>query len=428
MAQTYNILMNRFNGTDHDTLLPKNSLNGTTDPTTSTKGFIGQFYANISTNPAKVWQCVGESGGAYGWKEIIDVDAFTKEETLTTETAALYGEGVETPDKAFLAASSGLKLAGYATGQLVSLRLGPLPTSFLGGVNNGSAFAYGNGKIICARGTTVYYNTNGLSWASVSVSGVTNLVSVGFGGGKFVALPYDSDKGAYSSDGITWTAFTLPASGRYYDVAYGDGRFVASRATTYDDNRFAYSDDGITWTATNPLPTLRSSDEQSWSSVTYGDGKFVAVANLSGITVKRSAHSSDGITWSGATIADESWQTVRYGNGRFVATGFTNSAYSTDGVSWTTSSFNFTQQSDMDFGDGLFVATANGTSTKGIYYSTDGTIWIKSPYGSDGAATNVNFCDGRFLIVQDGVLKILSSRSAVLSNFAGEVQFNTEVI
>lgn len=67
----YNILMNRFNGTTHDTLLPKNSLEGTTNPTTSTKGFIGQFYANVSTNPAKVWQCVGISGSVYSWKEVV---------------------------------------------------------------------------------------------------------------------------------------------------------------------------------------------------------------------------------------------------------------------------------------------------------------------------------------------------------------------
>ena len=71
MAQNYNVQINRFNGTDHDTLLPKNTITGTTDPTTSTKGFIGQFYANTSTNPAKMWQCVGESGGAYSWKEVV---------------------------------------------------------------------------------------------------------------------------------------------------------------------------------------------------------------------------------------------------------------------------------------------------------------------------------------------------------------------
>ena len=65
MAQTYNILMNRFNGTDHDTLLPKNSLNGTTDPTTSTKGIVGQFYLNATTK--RLWQCTNVNGSVYTW-------------------------------------------------------------------------------------------------------------------------------------------------------------------------------------------------------------------------------------------------------------------------------------------------------------------------------------------------------------------------
>ena len=65
MAQTYNILMNRFNGTDHDPLLPKNHLNGTSDPTTSTVGIVGQFYLNITTK--RLWQCTNVNGSVYTW-------------------------------------------------------------------------------------------------------------------------------------------------------------------------------------------------------------------------------------------------------------------------------------------------------------------------------------------------------------------------
>lgn len=61
----YNILMNRFNGTTHDTLLPKNHLEGTTDPTTSTKGIVGQFYLNITTK--RLWQCTNVNGSVYTW-------------------------------------------------------------------------------------------------------------------------------------------------------------------------------------------------------------------------------------------------------------------------------------------------------------------------------------------------------------------------
>ena len=111
MAQDYNIEIKRFNNTDYDGLLPANSQKGTTDPTSSTKGLLGQFYFNTSTDPATIWQCVGESGGSYSWKEIIDVDAFSKEETLTPEVAALYGLGPDAvPDDVFELLSGPLKV------------------------------------------------------------------------------------------------------------------------------------------------------------------------------------------------------------------------------------------------------------------------------------------------------------------------------
>lgn len=61
----YNILMNRFNGTTHDTMLPKNSIEGTSDPTTSTKGIVGQFYLNATTK--RLWQCTNVNGSVYTW-------------------------------------------------------------------------------------------------------------------------------------------------------------------------------------------------------------------------------------------------------------------------------------------------------------------------------------------------------------------------
>ena len=88
MAQDFNAEINRFNGTDYDTVLPRNSLTGTADPTSSTKGLLGQFYLNTSTNPAKIWQCVGESEGVYSWKEVVDVGGKrTARFTVGTSTA-----------------------------------------------------------------------------------------------------------------------------------------------------------------------------------------------------------------------------------------------------------------------------------------------------------------------------------------------------
>ena len=72
-----------------------------------------------------------------------------------------------------------------------------------------------------------------------------------------------------SPDGVTWTARTAPAAtvGAGGGVAYGNGLFVAHVARP-----LMTSPDGITWT----LQT--AAEANSWRSVIYGNGKFVAVA------------------------------------------------------------------------------------------------------------------------------------------------------
>ena len=77
---------------------------------------------------------------------------------------------------------------------------------------------------------------------------------------------------SYSTDGINWIASTLPSYAYWHSVTYGDGKFVA---VVDRSDKAAYSTEGINWIAS----TMPSST--SWYSVTYGDGKFIAVARSS---------------------------------------------------------------------------------------------------------------------------------------------------
>ena len=76
----------------------------------------------------------------------------------------------------------------------------------------------------------------------------------------------------------------MPSSDKWYSVTYGNGKFVA---VANSSNKSAYSEDGINWT----LSTMPST--ASWYTVTYGNGKFVAIANES----DQAAYSEDGINW-----------------------------------------------------------------------------------------------------------------------------------
>ena len=76
--------------------------------------------------------------------------------------------------------------------------------------------------------------------------------------------------GLTAANGLdTWTATTMPSDAGWTSATYGNGKFVA---VAYDSNNAAYSTDGITWTAS----TLPSSAD--WQLATYGNGKFVIVS------------------------------------------------------------------------------------------------------------------------------------------------------
>jgi hypothetical protein len=117
--------------------------------------------------------------------------------------------------------------------------------------------------------------------------------------------------GALVMAASNWTSRNASAENEWSSVTYGNGLFVAV-ALSGTGNRVMTSPDGITWTART------SAADNFWYSVTYGNGLFVAVASSG--TGNRVMTSPDGITWTARTsAADNSWRSVTYGKGLFVA-------------------------------------------------------------------------------------------------------------
>lgn len=200
-----------------------------------------------------------------------------------------------------------------------------------------------------------------------------------------------------------WLQNTLPASRNWQSVTYGNGKYVAvASGTSGGTSAGAYSTDGITWTEMI-LPASRD-----WRSVIYGDDRFVAVAYGSG----KGAYSTDGITWTEMSMpAGANWVDVTYGNGKFVAITQNNAyaAYSTNGITW----MNTTLPTGVDFssvtyGNGKFVAVASSSGGKGAY-STDGVSWTSMTMPASSAWYSVTYGDGKFVAVADGSTGAYSS-------------------
>jgi hypothetical protein len=154
-----------------------------------------------------------------------------------------------------------------------------------------------------------------------------------------------------SPDGITWTIRTSAADNSWRSVTYGNGLFVAV-SSDGTGNRVMTSPDGITWTlgATDNIMTSpdginwtrrQTNIYNAWRSVTYGNGVFVAVSS-DGTSNQVIRSTDNGVTWASSTNpSTQSWYSVTYGNGLFVAVattgGVSNSVMtSPDGITWTT--------------------------------------------------------------------------------------------
>jgi hypothetical protein len=115
----------------------------------------------------------------------------------------------------------------------------------------------------------------------------------------------------------------LPSSDFWADVAFGGGRFVTvAGGTTNTTTKAAYSTNGTTWTAAT-LPGAAA----SWNKIVYGGGAFTAFAYNS----TRTAYSTDGVTWveGPAQAVSRNWAEAAYGGTRLVslATGTTTASY-----------------------------------------------------------------------------------------------------
>lgn len=228
--------------------------------------------------------------------------------------------------------------------------------------------AYGGEKFV-AVGLEIYYSSNGINWSKSSASYTGVLNGITYGNGKFVAVS-SAGEILYSTNGTNWSKTSSPVSG-LSSVAYGSGLFVA---TSSADGTIIYSTNATSW------GKVTTSSSRYFDNIAYGAGMFVAI-NRFGSAYR----STDGYTWTVCGIGSESWSGITYGDGKFVAAAESESAtstrgsnivtYSEDGIRWIKSTLPSTARwSDVAYGNGKFVAISGGISTAsitGAYISSD---------------------------------------------------------
>jgi hypothetical protein len=216
----------------------------------------------------------------------------------------------------------------------------------------------------------------------------------------------------------SWTSASAAEANSWQSIAYGNGIFVAVSAT--GTNRVMYSTDGITWTAAS------AAEANSWVSVTYGSGIFVAV---SADGTNRVMYSTNGISWTAASASEvNNWQSVTYGNDIFVAVsadGTNRAMYSTNGISWTAASAaEANTWVSITYGNGKFVAVAiDGTNR--VMYSNDGITWTSAAATEANSWRSVTYGNDKFVAVSsDGTNRVMYSTDGITWAAASAAEAN----
>jgi hypothetical protein len=290
--------------------------------------------------------------------------------------------------------------------------------------------AAGSGAASASADLTPLLSTDerGTTWRSrTTTTGLdNNWRGITYGNGLYVAVgTYASaaqnpngnttNRVMTSPDGITWTPRAAAAQYLWSSVTYGNGRFVAVAQVGANNNNVMTSTDGITW-------TLGSLTSTTWYSVTYGNGRFVAVATSGAVVTS----DDDGATWTSrntpSAISLHSWTSVTYGNGLFVAVAQSGSGtgnramWSADGINWTTGSTpSENQWRGITYGNGLFVAVStNGTGNR-VMTSPDGITWTSRTSATDNDWNSITYGDGLFVAVGNYIINGNSSTRVMTS-------------
>jgi hypothetical protein len=201
------------------------------------------------------------------------------------------------------------------------------------GVGNFRGIAYANGRFIAVGYLSypVIYSDDGINWSTPTTPPGGPCEGIAYGNGVWVAV--GTSRTRISSDnGVTWTTgITDSALLTATDITFGNGIFcIVTAGTSFVDGIITTTVNG---TSLSNTFTVASS---YFTSIAFGNQIFVALKSDGQIYT-----SGDAVNWTLAysTINGAAWAGVTFGNGRFVAvalaTGFNNIMYSISGTQWT---------------------------------------------------------------------------------------------
>ena len=220
---------------------------------------------------------------------------------------------------------------------------------------------------------------------------------------------------ATSMNGATWSEQPVPV-GSWQTAAYGAGRFVVLSSADAVPNEMV-SSNGVQWsTASGPPGTPFQAGHPvmhgQWTGITFGHRLFAAVSSIGTL-----ATSVDGVTWSRRFWRpQDSFSSITFGDGRFIAVDAAQGdvLISLDGLHWSLIQHPLTgavpappqglHLAAVVYGNGNFVAFGSGPGSGYVATSVDGYVWALHRYAPAQGVNGAAFGCGSFVAAgQSGV-------------------------
>lgn len=253
-----------------------------------------------------------------------------------------------------------------------------------------AADAHNHAVAVSNSGQAVYLNTGALSWSASQFVGAqpTSLNAVAANATGFVAVSSTGQIFFSTDGGATWNLEATEA-GAFYTVTATTAGFVALGSAAFGSygspgGLGCYSTNGTSWSSAT-IP------QEQWLAVAGdGSGNYVAVTPTG--YVGRSSNGGHSWTLSGSPLLAEGTSAIAYGNGRYVtlaqASGSANSQSSSDGSSWTSDTAANNQPmydwSALAFGENAFLAVDSGGASMIAAGAAPSAIAVPTLVAADG--------------------------------------------
>ena len=336
---------------------------------------------------------VGQYGYITGYDELTKVAIVSKEYNDTSGWENLYpGRPIETTLDATTRYSLEPRVIIDDPGVTINNNTSKtFPADFLSSGGGGkwvSAIQYSNGT---------YIVINRIGETAISTNGTTFTASDALGGGAAWGSGPTGSSGTniffqsnttlynYNTSTSTWNNFTINPWA-YTGLATNQSTGLSILSSTNAVTRF--TPDGVTNQALGGLGT-------GITGIAYGNGIWVVIQEDGSALTSV----NEGVNWTlqtGVLDTSVTWTDVTYGNGRFVAVGDKNAAYSFDGATWYSDDAHLetlpaaTGLTDIIYAHGEFIATTtvNPALTNYMAKSKDGFAW--QWFSEDSTAYSLN--------------------------------------